>query len=130
VAALDPDQALRPASRVLSDFTDRTMIRTIRFACQDSHRGHLMMIDRPEPRLPAASGQPRGIGQRIAFGLALLFYAGALSCAVALGVWLTPLGVEHPVIASLAASIVFFIGGGIVLHVIGRANLPRLRPHA
>lgn len=71
---------------------------------------------------------PAGLGQRIAFGFALLFYLGAILCAVALALWLEPLGGEHPVIASLAASIVFFVGGGIVLHVIGRASLPDLRP--
>jgi hypothetical protein len=45
---------------------------------------------------------------------------------VALFVWLGDLGGEHPVIASLGASLVFFVGAGIVLHVIGRANLPNL----
>lgn len=72
--------------------------------------------------------QPRGLGQRMAFASAMLFYVGALACLIALAVWLEPLGREHPVIASLAASIVFFIGGGIVLHVIGRVDLPNLRP--
>jgi predicted tellurium resistance membrane protein TerC len=72
--------------------------------------------------------QPRGLGQRVAFASAMLFYVGALACLIALAIWLEPLGRDHPVIASLAASIVFFIGGGIVLHVIGRADLPNLRP--
>ena len=69
-----------------------------------------------------------GLGQRIAFGFALLFYLGAILCAVALALWLERLDGEHPVIASLAASIVFLVGGGIVLHVIGRASLPDLCP--
>jgi hypothetical protein len=72
--------------------------------------------------------RPRGVGQRVAFASAMVFYAGALACLIALAIWLKPLGGEHPVIASLAASIVFFIGGGIVLHVIGRADLPNLTP--
>lgn len=71
-----------------------------------------------------------GLGQRIAFVSALGFYAGALACLTALAIQLGPLGHQHPIIASLAASIVFFIGGGIVLHVIGRADLPDLHPDA
>lgn len=77
---------------------------------------------------PTLSRKKRGIGQRFAFGFALGFYAGALACALALGIWVEPLGAQHPVIASLAASIVFFVGGAIVLHVIGRADLPNLSP--
>jgi hypothetical protein len=37
------------------------------------------------------------------------------------------LGGNHPIIASLGASAVFFIGAGVVLHVMGLANLPSLR---
>jgi hypothetical protein len=37
------------------------------------------------------------------------------------------LGGEHPVIASLAAAVVFFLSAGAVLHVMGLANLPHLR---
>ena len=81
--------------------------------------------------IPSTRAKPpsrRGLGQRIAFLSALGFYAGALACLIGLAVQLGPLGHEHPIIASLVASIVFFIGGGIVLHVIGRADLPDLRP--
>ncbi|MBS1202667.1 MAG: hypothetical protein H6R22_1176 [Chromatiaceae bacterium] len=69
---------------------------------------------------------PRGIGQQIAFAAALLFYLCAVLSLGALFVWIRDLGGDHPVIASLGASVVFFIGAGIVLHVIGRANLPDL----
>ncbi|MFZ1576510.1 MAG: hypothetical protein WAT36_15000 [Chromatiaceae bacterium] len=69
----------------------------------------------------------RGLGQRIAYGSALTFYGCAILCLASLFIWLKALGTEHPVIASLGASAVFFIGAGIVLHVIGRANLPSLR---
>jgi hypothetical protein len=68
----------------------------------------------------------RGLGQRVAYGAALVFYLCGALCLVALFVWLGDLGGEHPVIASLGASLVFFVGAGIVLHVIGRANLPNL----
>jgi hypothetical protein len=76
----------------------------------------------------AAPPSRRGLGQRIAFVSALGFYVGALACMAAIALQIGPLGYRHPIVASLAASVVFFIGGGIVLHVIGRADLPDLRP--
>jgi hypothetical protein len=82
------------------------------------------------PSTRAGSPSGRGLGQRIAFVGALGFYAGGLVCLAGLAVQLGPLGYRHPIVASLAASIVFFLGGGIVLHVIGRADLPDLRPDA
>ena len=69
----------------------------------------------------------RGLGQRIAYGGALGSYLCAILCLAAIFVWHGELGSEHPVIASFGASLVFFVGVGIVLHVIGRANLPSLR---
>jgi hypothetical protein len=74
---------------------------------------------------PPASA-PRGLGQRIALGTAVLFYGCAGLSLAALLWWIRELGGDDPVIASLGACVVFFIGGGIVLHVIGRANLPEL----
>lgn len=68
-----------------------------------------------------------GPGQHIAFSIALLCYLCGALCLAAIPVWVGDLGHEHPVIASLGASVVFFVGAGIVLHVIGRANLPDLR---
>jgi hypothetical protein len=68
----------------------------------------------------------RGLGQRVAYGAALAFYLGAVLSLAILLAQIGDLGGEHPIIASLGASVVFFIGGGIVLHVIGRANLPSL----
>jgi predicted tellurium resistance membrane protein TerC len=70
---------------------------------------------------------PRGIGQHVAFGTALLFYVCAVLSLAGIFIWIGDLGGEHPIIASLGACVVFFIGAGIVLHVIGRANLPHLR---
>ncbi|MGB4334230.1 MAG: hypothetical protein WBJ41_05250, partial [Chromatiaceae bacterium] len=61
-----------------------------------------------------------------AYGVALGSYLCAVLCLVGVFIWLGELGSEHPVIASLGASLVFFVGVGIVLHVIGRANLPSL----
>jgi hypothetical protein len=37
------------------------------------------------------------------------------------------IGTNNPIFASFAASVVFFVGAGIVLHVIGAVNLPDLR---
>lgn len=78
------------------------------------------------PIHPSVQSAPRGWGQQIAFGTALLSYLGAVASLAALFLWLDHLGGDHPVIASLAACVVFFVGAGIVLHVIGRANLPQL----
>ena len=68
----------------------------------------------------------RGLGQRVAFGFALAFYLCAALCVAGFLLWYGELGGEHPVTASLGSSLVFFIGAGIVLHVIGHANLPSL----
>lgn len=70
--------------------------------------------------------RPHGVGQRISLGAAFLFYGGALVCLGLLGYWLGDLGSNHPIIASLGAAVVFFIGAGVVLHVMGLANLPKL----
>ncbi len=64
----------------------------------------------------------RPIGQKIANVIAMLCYT--LGAASALGAVFYRAEVPHdPVRASLMASVVFFIGCGVVLHVIGRARL-------
>ncbi len=68
----------------------------------------------------------RGLGQRVAYVMALVSFLCATLCLAAILFWIGELGSEHPVIASLGASLVFFVGAGVVLHVIGRANLPNL----
>ncbi len=78
----------------------------------------------PKPDLPAL--RPRGIGQKISLVAAFLCYGAALACLGALGLWVGDLGSHHPVIASLGASVVFFVGCGVVLHVMGLAHLPNL----
>lgn len=64
----------------------------------------------------------RHLGQRIAFGSALLCYAAALACAIGAYIY-DGSQAGDPVRASLLASVVFFVGCGIVLQVIGRARL-------
>lgn len=71
----------------------------------------------------------RGVGQRISLIAAFLCYGGAVACLVAIWLWVRDLGGDHPAIASLGASVVFFVGAGAVLHVMGRANLPSFRFH-
>jgi predicted tellurium resistance membrane protein TerC len=69
----------------------------------------------------------RGIGQKIAFASAIIFYLCSIGCMIAAYYYTQQLGSDHPVVASLLASVVFCIGGGIVLHVIGKADLPDLK---
>jgi predicted tellurium resistance membrane protein TerC len=64
----------------------------------------------------------------VALGFAWLCYLCAIACIVAVPWLLGDLGGDHPIVASLAAASVFFVGAGIVLHVIGRADLPSLKP--
>ncbi|MEN8213834.1 MAG: hemerythrin family protein [Pseudomonadota bacterium] len=71
--------------------------------------------------------EQRGIGQKIAFFMAVVFYICAVGCVIAALYYNHQLGTDNPIVASLMASVVFFIGGGIVLHVIGSVDLPDLK---
>ena len=64
--------------------------------------------------------------QKIAFAVALLCYAASLACIGAVAYYGIQQGSDSPVVAAFSASIVFFLGCGIVLHVIGKADLPDL----
>lgn len=52
-------------------------------------------------------------------------YMAAAGCAIAAFVKNT--GSFDPIVASLMATVVFFIGAGVVLHVIATADLPDLK---
>lgn len=65
--------------------------------------------------------------QHIAFVIAILSYCAAVVCLVVAFFDPTDIQFGKAVYSSLLASTVFFIGMGIVLHVIGRANLPSLK---
>ncbi|HFD81182.1 MAG TPA: hemerythrin family protein [Gammaproteobacteria bacterium] len=65
--------------------------------------------------------------QKISFGFALLSYLAALACAAAMLFIGHRNGSNDPAAAAFAASIVFFIGAGVVLQVFARTNLPNLR---
>lgn len=69
----------------------------------------------------------RGIGQKIAYISAIIFYLFGIGCAIAVFYFNRQLGSDNPIVASLMASVVFCIGGGIVLHVIGKVDLPDLK---
>lgn len=70
----------------------------------------------------------RKIGQKISFAVGMISYLAALVSVAATVYYDRVLGSEHPVVASLVASVVFFIGAGIVLHVMGSVSLPSLKP--
>ena len=62
------------------------------------------------------------LGQRIAVTVAVLCYVAAIACAFAALLYQSDI-TNDPVRASLMAAVVFCIGCGVVLHVIGTARL-------
>ncbi len=62
------------------------------------------------------------LGQRIAFAAAMLCYAAAVVSAFAAFLYQSTL-TNDPVRGSLMAAVVFFVGCGVVLHIIGTARL-------
>ena len=69
----------------------------------------------------------RGLGQRLALACGFAGYLAAFATALAAAWWAATRGTGDPIFASLAAGAVFLGGAGIVLHVIGAADLPDLR---
>jgi hypothetical protein len=65
--------------------------------------------------------------QRVSLFFAFLFYLSAFACIGAAAWFGWKQGGDSPAVAAFAAAVVFFIGGGIVLHVMGRADLPDLK---
>jgi hypothetical protein len=64
------------------------------------------------------------MGQKIAFAVAILCYLAAAATVAAAAWYYGQLGGENAIVASLSATVVFFVGAGIVLHVIVRADIP------
>ena len=62
------------------------------------------------------------LGQRIAFAVAKLCYAAAVASAFTAFLYQSTSSGD-PVRASLIAAVVFFVGCGVVLHIIGTARL-------
>jgi hypothetical protein len=67
----------------------------------------------------------RHFGQSLAYALAMFCYAAAIATAVA-AFFYGSNRPSDPVHASLIAAVVFFLGCGVVLHVIGTARLKGL----
>ncbi|MDZ7663547.1 hypothetical protein [Thiohalophilus sp.] len=67
----------------------------------------------------------RNIGQKIALLFAIACYLAAVGCLVA-SVLYEPVQSSDPIQASLIASVIFFGGCAIVLHVIARTRLKGL----
>ena len=65
--------------------------------------------------------------QKVSLIAAYFCYAAAFVTLLAAGYQGSTIGTENPIFASLAATVVFFIGSGIVLHVMGAVSLPDLR---
>ncbi len=65
--------------------------------------------------------------QRVSLFFAYLFYLAAVCCVAATAWFSWTRGGWAPAVAAFAASVVFFIGAGIVLHVMGRADIPNLK---
>ena len=67
----------------------------------------------------------RGHFQKLWLVIAVINYLAAIACGVA--VVYRETSFSEVIVASLMASVVFFAGVGIVLHVLANANLPDLR---
>jgi len=65
--------------------------------------------------------------QKVSLVIAYFCYAAALIVLLIAGYQSITIGTANPVFASLAASVVFLLGCGIVLHVIGAVSLPDLK---
>jgi hypothetical protein len=63
--------------------------------------------------------------QKVLMGVAVISYISSIVCAMAAAYFSD--GTQNPVVASMMASVVFFAGVGIVLHVISSTNLPSLK---
>ncbi len=69
----------------------------------------------------------QNITQKFSVAFAYIFYVFAVTSVVAVGYYYLQHGGDHPSVAAWAAAIVFFISGGVVLHVMGRADIPDFR---
>lgn len=67
----------------------------------------------------------QNIGQKFALLFAIASYLAAVGCLVA-AVLYEPVQTSDPIQASLIASVIFFGGCAIVLHVIARARIKGL----
>lgn len=73
-------------------------------------------------------GKRKGVMQRVSQVFAVLSFVLSIVAAVMLYLRVGEEGWNNPVSASLLASIIFFTSVGVVLTVIGRSDLPSLKP--
>ena len=78
---------------------------------------------RDDPRSHAA----RKPAQKASLILAYASYLAALVMLLLAIYRGFTIGTDNPIFASFAASVVFFVGAGVVLHVMGAVNLPSLK---
>ena len=69
----------------------------------------------------------QNITQKVAVVFAYIFYTCAVVSVVAAGYYYSLHGGDHRAVPAWGAAVVFFIGGGMVLHVMGRADIPDFR---
>ncbi|MBT3347276.1 MAG: hemerythrin family protein [Thiotrichales bacterium] len=69
----------------------------------------------------------RGLGQKISYSLAIASYTSAIGLFVYIWFYDQDTGTADSIIASMMAGIVFLVGVGVVLHVIGKANIPSFK---
>lgn len=69
----------------------------------------------------------KSILQKSSLIISVVCILSALVCAVALFIKSGELGMDHPVSASLAASIFFFFSVAAVLFVIGKSDIPSFK---
>ncbi|KRT53912.1 hemerythrin family protein [endosymbiont of Ridgeia piscesae] len=81
----------------------------------------------PTPYMRTPSLKTRKPAQKISLVSAYICYLLALVTLLAAGYQGMTIGTDNPIFASLGATIVFFVGAGVVLHVMGAVNLPDLR---
>jgi len=71
------------------------------------------------------SNRKRRPFQKVLRVIAVMSYIAAVGCGIA--AFTLGESTQNPLVASFMASVVFFVGVGIVLHVIGTVDLPDLR---
>jgi len=69
----------------------------------------------------------KGVLQKIALVFALVSFVLALTSGVMLYLRLESVGSDNPISASLMASTFFFISVGVVLTIIGKADIPSFK---
>lgn len=73
--------------------------------------------------------KPKSLFQKSSIIAAIICFILAIVCAIGLYIKTQELGMQHPISASLLASIFFFIFVGGVLMVIGKTDIPSFKVH-